>query len=76
MSRSATAWGGNAARDQLIDNSAWVDAPEALVDSTTINTNHDRARRTTDSVADRSAARPRAALMAAGSPSCMPARWT
>lgn len=44
--------------------------PQALVNSTTINTNHDRTRRMTDSAADRSAARPRAASLAAGSPSC------
>lgn len=68
MSRSATVWIGRAARGQLTGNSAWVDAPQALVNSTTINTNHDRTRRMTDSAADRSAARPRAASLAAGSP--------
>lgn len=71
MSRSATAWIGKAARGQLTGNSAWVDAPQALAHSMTISTMRIRTRRMTDSAADRSAARPRAASLAAGSPSCV-----
>ncbi len=50
--------------------------PQALAHSMTISTMRIRTRRMTDSAADRSAARPRAASLAAGSPSCVGPRLT
>lgn len=75
-SRSVGGWTCSAAWAQAIGKSAWVGAAQALVDSTTLNTHRYRTRRMTDSAADRSAARPRATLVAAGRPWCLAAHTT